>query len=179
MTDNKVIRLAPVGLALILGACGGGSSSENVRAYCPSPLIVQDAGRLTRFKDGPGRDPRDIVYEAVLAGAGTTCEAGRNQLTVNLVMRISVNAGPSVGAGVTRVPYFVRVLNASGSVVQGQEFNADFRLNTGNPRATSQEELSLRLPYGQLSDIGGYRIAVGLKPTQEELNYNRSAAGRP
>ncbi|MBV8188191.1 MAG: hypothetical protein JO339_13195, partial [Alphaproteobacteria bacterium] len=65
-------------------------------------------------------------------------------------------------------------------VVQSQEFTADFKLSSANPRGSSQEDLVLALPYAQLSDIGGYRIAVGLKPTREELDYNRRArAGGP
>ena len=60
------------------------------------------------------------------------------------------------------------------AVVQGQEFTADFRLTAASPRGSSQEELSLQLPV----DSGGYRIAVGLKPTQDELNYNRRSTGR-
>ena len=179
MIDRKFALLAPFALALSLGACGwfGGSSSSSdaSNVYCPAPLTVADAQRLTRFKDGPGRDPRDIVFEAA---SGTTCELTRNQLNVDVIMRISVNAGPSVGAGTTQVPYFVRVINTSGAVVQGQEFTADFRLSGGSPRGTSQEELSLRLPYNQISDLAGYRIAIGLKPSQEELNYNRRATGR-
>jgi hypothetical protein len=179
MIDRKFVLVAPVALALSLGACGwfgGGKSndlSEAANVYCPSPLTVADAQRLTRFKAGAGRDPRDIAFEAALIASGATCELTRSQLNVNLIMRISVNAGPSVGAGTTQVPYFVRVINNSGGVVQSQEFTADFRLTSGNPRATSQEELSLRLPYNQISDLAGYRIAIGLKPTQEELNYNR------
>ena len=104
--------------------------SEAANVYCPAPLTVADAQRLTRFKAGPGRDPRDIAFEAALIASGATCELNRNQLNVNLIMRISVNAGPSVGAGTTQVPYFVRVINNSGGVVQSQEFTADFRLTT-------------------------------------------------
>jgi hypothetical protein len=173
MTYKNFAFIAPFALALSLGACGGGSEDDTASVYCPPPLRVQDAERLTHFKPGAGRDPRDVAFEAQLVAAGTKCELSRRQLDVTLIMRISVTAGPSVDQGVTRVPYFVRVVSASGGVVQGQDFTADFRLASGSPRGTSQEELTLRLPYSQLSDLGGYRIAVGLKPSQDELSYNR------
>jgi hypothetical protein len=172
---NSILALAaPLALALGLGACGGGGDkTEAGRAYCPPPLTVQDAQRLTRFTEGAGRDPRNIAYEAAITASGTTCELARSQMYVNLIMRITAQAGPSVSAGVTQVPYFVRVVNAGGSVVQSQEFTADFKLSGANPRGASQEELSLQLPYTQISDLGGYRIAIGLKPTREELDYTR------
>ena len=163
MTYGKVVVFA---LALTLAACG--SSTPEVVYSCPQPFTVQDAGRLTHFKDGPGRDPRDIAYEAAIVGAGTKCSLSRNRLDVTLYLRISVSAGPSASAGRTSVPYFVRVLDAANNVVQSQDFNADFRLTSGNPRGSSQEELTFTVPVE-----GGYRIAVGLKPTPEELNYNR------
>src|SRR5262249_27299035 len=106
MTCRKFVVIAPLALALSLGACGGSPDTSNV--YCAPPLRVADADRLTHFRPGAGRDPRDIAFEAQLVAAGTTCELARNQLTVNLVMRITATAGPSVDPGVTRVPYFVR-----------------------------------------------------------------------
>lgn len=175
MTEPGFARWAPAAmLALGLGACGGGGDGPDTsNVYCPPPYTVQDVQRLTHFREGAGRDPRDIAYEAQIIASGTSCELTRQQMLVNLNMRIAVSAGPSVDPGTTRVPYFVRVVNASGAVVQSQEFTADFRLGGANPRGASQEELSLRLPYTQLSDLGGYRIAIGLKPTREELDYNR------
>ena len=163
MTHGKFVVFA---LTLALAACGGGT--PEVTYACPQPFTVQDAGRLTHFGDGPGRDPRDIAYEASIIGAGTKCSLRRNQVDVTLLLRLSVSAGPSVSTGRTSVPYFVRVLDSGNNVVQSQEFNADFRLTSGNPRGSSQEELTLSVPVD-----GGYRIAVGLKPTMDELNYNR------
>jgi hypothetical protein len=180
MMSYKPVSLMPVVLALTLAGCGGRSAEKEFAATnCPSPLTVQDAQQLTRFKAGPGRDPRDIVFEAALTGAAVSCSLGRKQMDVDLVMRIAVNAGPSVGAGVSSVPYFVRVLDARGVVVQGREFSAGFKLSQSSPRGQSQEELSLQLPYVELSDVAGYRIAVGLMPTPQELDYNRRASARP
>jgi hypothetical protein len=169
---------APLTLALTLTACGGPSKEEKaVATYCPSPFVVQDAASLTRFKPGPGRDPRDIAFQAALTGTGVTCEAGRNKLDVTLKLRVSVDAGPSVAGGTTSVPYFVRLLSGEG-VSEGQDFNATFKLSPTSPRGSSIEEIVLTLPFNSPSDLGAYRVAVGLKPTPEELDYNRRAAAR-
>ncbi len=171
--------LAPLMLALMLGGCGSSVKEQAAGAYCPSPLTVQDADHLTRFKPGPGRDPRDVMFEAQLTGVATACSINRDRLEVDLKMRIAVNAGPSVASNApTQVPYFVRVLDSNNTVAKGQDFTADFKLSTANPRGQSIEELTLTLPFAKASDLAGYRVAIGLKPTMEELQYNRHAAAR-
>jgi hypothetical protein len=166
-------------LAVGLAGCGGRTADDaTTSAYCPQPQTVGDAARLVRFKDGAGRDPRDVVFEATMLSAGTQCTRRSNYLEVDLILRIGVSAGPSVGAGQVSVPYFVRVVDQSGTVVQGQDFLADYKLSTANPRASTQEELTLRLPFQQITDVAAYRVAVGLKPTPQELEYNRRATAR-
>ncbi len=179
MSLAKFIAGVPVAglLAIALAGCGG-DSSPPPSIVCPPPLTVQDASRITHFKAGAGRDPRDIAYEAALVSSGSSCQLGSRALDVTVVMIVAVSAGPSVTPGQTRVPYFVRVLDGNGTVRQGQDFTADFKLSSASPRGESREELALSIPFNEIKDLTGYRIAVGLKPTQEELNYNRRAAGR-
>lgn len=175
---KRVSFIVPL-LALTLFGCGGRTDADaTTAAYCPQPQTVGDAAKLTRFRDGPGRDPRDVVFEAALVATGVSCTRRTNLLEVDLVMRIAVVAGPSVGAGKVSVPYFVRVVDVQGQVVQGQDFLADYTLNAANPRAATQEELTLRLPFREITDVAAYRIAVGLKPTPAELQYNRRATAR-
>jgi hypothetical protein len=100
-------------------------------------------------------------------------------MEVSVFMQIAVNAGPSVGPGVTRVPFFVRVMDASGTVVAGRDDLADYKLSAASPRAMSREELAIKLRFSELPDLGAYRIAVGLKPTPDELEFNRRAQERP
>ena len=164
--------------ALVLAGCGSSAKDQQAASYCPQPLTVQDAQSLTRFKEGAGRDPRDVMFEASLVNAGTKCQMGRNKLEVDVLLRIAVNAGPSVGTGVTRVPFFVRVLDANGAVVQGSDQLADYKLSAASPRGLSQEEMAVGLPFSNLADLGGYRIAVGLKPSPQELDYNRRSGAR-
>ena len=172
MTFGRWALLAAVALALT--GCGGPSKKEMAAAsYCPQPLTVQDAQRLTRFKPGSGRDPRDVVFEAQMLGVVTKCSMGRNNMEVDVVMRIAVNAGPSIGNGVTQVPFFVRVLGPGDRVVQGSDQLADYKVSQTSPRGVSEETMAVTLPFNELRDLGAYRIAVGLKPTPEELQYNR------
>jgi len=175
MIGRKLVWLAPAALALFLGGCGPSAKEEMASSLCPTPFTVQDTQTLTRFKPGAGRDPRDIAFQAEIGNTASACKLGKAQMELTLYVQVGVEAGPSASTGTTSVPYFVRVLDASGAIVQGREFNADFKLSAKNPRGMSQEELTLRLPFDKPADVASYRIAVGLKPTPEELDYARRA----
>ncbi|SJZ81705.1 hypothetical protein SAMN02745126_02404 [Enhydrobacter aerosaccus] len=178
MIGPRFVPLVPLVAALALGGCGPSEKEQMAADYCPRPFQVQDAQNLTRFKPGSAGDPRDIMFQAEMTGAATGCSLGKGQMNVNLVVRVAVTPGPAVSSGTTSVPYFVRVLDGNGRVLQGQEFNADFPLTPSGPAKTSREELTLTLPFSKPSDVISYQIAVGLKPTMQELEYNRRSGQR-
>ena len=180
MIAYRFVSLSSVALALVLAGCGGRSEKEaSAASYCPVPLAVQDAQRLTRFKPGAGRDPRDVAFEAVLVETNAACSISRQTMDISVYMQIAVNAGPAVGSGTTRVPFFVRVLNANGAVLVGRDELADYKLSAASPRGMSREELGIRIPFNTVADIASYKIAVGLLPTPDELEFNRRATARP
>jgi hypothetical protein len=181
MIPLKFVFRAPATLALLplvlsLAACGPSQKEITADAYCPTPFTVEDARTLTRFAAGASQDPRNVLFEAELGAVGFACKLGKNQMELNLTLQIGVNAGPA-NQGVASVPYFVRVLGANNAVMQGREFNADFKFSKSSPRGVSQEQLTLHLPFAQIGDMMNYRIAVGLRPTQQELDYTRRAGG--
>jgi hypothetical protein len=179
MISPRIWFVAPATLALSLALAGCGRSAKEQLAadYCPTPFSVHDAQTLTRFRPGAGQDPRNVVFDSALLNAASTCSLGKNQMKVNLVLLVAATPGPAIGSGVVNVPYFVRVLDASNTIVQGREFTADFKMSANGPRRVSKEELTLELPFAKPADAASYRIAVGLKPTQEELDYNRRSNG--
>ncbi|MBL8673997.1 MAG: hypothetical protein JNL07_03845 [Rhodospirillales bacterium] len=171
------LALPAVALSAGLAACGGPSAEERAvaRTACPEALRVQDATTLTRFRAGPGRDPTDIVFTAELGKTQIACDPGANRVDIDLKLEVIVVEGPAAArARQASVGYFVRVLNPAGRVVQGRNFTSDFQFARARARQGSSEEITLRIPLAAGEAGGAYSIAVGLLPTPEELEFNRS-----
>ena len=123
--------------------------------------------------------------EALVAEAADRCTScGKCFEVCPTAREVGLDAGEGkarVGEliALTRVPFFVRVIDSNGTVVVGRDELADYKLSAGSPRGMSREELGIKIPFSQVTDIGAYRIAVGLKPTPDELEFNRRATARP
>jgi len=164
------------------GLAGCGRSTEersNLRAACPQAMRVQDATTLTRFRPGAGRDRTDVMFEAEVGKVDVACNPRKNRVDVDLTMEIVVAEGPALRERVANVGYFVRLLDASGNIVQGRNFAADYKFAGNRKREGSSEQIALNIPLAEGQAGGSYTIAVGLLPTPEELDYNRRGGGRP
>ena len=54
-----------VGSGLLLTACGILAPSQ--AKFCPSISLLKAAEKMTRYREGPGRDLTDVLYEAKIS----------------------------------------------------------------------------------------------------------------
>jgi hypothetical protein len=179
MMLRPFLRLAPCFLAAGLAGCGPSAQERSqLRAACPQAMRVQDASSLTRFRPGAGRDRTDVLFQADLGKVDIACSPSKSRVDVDLTMAIVVTEGPALKNGTANVGYFVRLMDPSGRIVQGRNFNADYKFAGNRTREGSSEQISLTIPLSEGAEGGAYTIAVGLLPTPEELEYNRRRGGR-
>jgi hypothetical protein len=176
----RLLPLVAPGIVMsVLAGCGPSTQEiSNLRASCPQAMRVQDAASLTRFKPGSGRDRTDVLFQAELGKVDVACDPRKNQVYVELTMDIVVSQGPALTDRTANVGYFVRLMDPGGNIVQGRNFAADYKFAGNRTREGSSEQLSLNIPLAEGQSGGAYTIAVGLLPTHEELEYNRTGGGR-
>jgi hypothetical protein len=164
--------------SLALAGCGRSLEEQSMlRASCPQALRVQDAATLTRFRPDAGRDRTDVLFQAEVGKVDVACSLRRNRVDIDLTMEIVVTEGPALRERAANVGYFVRLIDPSGAVVQGRNFSADYKFAGNRKRAGSSEVISLMIPLAEGQESGAFTVAVGLLPTQEELDYNRRGSG--
>lgn len=155
---------------LALSACS--SDNENQIA-CPSVEVLQDLGKMVRFRPGPGRDPTDVLIEAWIDGIGGECSLDDSDLAAELTVRIGIRRGPATRTDKADVGYFVAITDLERHVLQRKSFKtAATFLN--RKTIVFQDVLDLRIPMTRGAKTDSYAIYVGLQLSEKELAYNRS-----
>lgn len=167
--------LATLGLALALGGCGwlGPSEKPNPRSICPQALILADAGEMTIFREGPGRDVTDVVAQARIADVLVNCKPDRRLVTVDLQVAIAAERGAANRDGRQDVDYFVAVVDPQGQILNRQSFRMSFAWPENRMRVGGVDELEPRIPISGPEKAPDYQIWVGLQLTEEQLAWNR------
>lgn len=171
-SSSLVLGVALASAVALLSACSSKSEKAEAAAICPKAYIVGDASQLTRFKPGPGRDPTDVAFRADVLRAENRCEFSRDGLTIDTNVTLGVQEGPSAENRQASFNYFVALIGPTNQIVAREEFTADYKFEGNRTRLAGVEELRQRA--GITSDTAaGYRVAVGIALTPQELDYNR------
>jgi hypothetical protein len=166
---------AALALALALGGCGwlGLAEAPNPRSICPQGLILADAGEVTIFREGPGRDITDVMAQARIADVAVGCKPDRRSVAVDLQVAIAAERGAANRDGRQDVEYFVAVVDPQGEILTRQTFRMSFVWPENRMRVGTVDELEPRIPIAGPDKAPAYQIWVGLQLTEEQLAWNR------
>ncbi len=156
-------------LAPVMAAC-----STPELPPCPPIYILGDAGKLTKFRAGAGRDLTDVEFQAEIQGFQGSCKYDDKGAVVDLQVSFSVERGPANGdrkadfAYFTAIPYFYPSADAKAV------FPVSVAFPTGQNRMRlNDEEITLRIPVKDKELIDKYEIYLGFQTNSDELDFNR------
>ena len=156
---------------LLLAACG---STQEAARPCPVAVMVQDAGKLVKFR-GEGRDLTDVVYEAAIEDLKYGCEYDGDE-AIEMVVTVSFVAGqgPANITDSADFTYFLAVATADRQILAREDFPVSIPFEGNLTRVRLTETLEPRIPLLPGESGASFRVFVGLALTEAELQYNRS-----
>lgn len=141
---------------------------------CPPIYILADAGTITRYRPGPGRDLTDVEAEAEITGYQGGCSYDDKGAEVAIQVRIDAKRGPANVGRKTQLSYFIAIPH----FYPAPEAKAVFPVTIEFPEPLTSvrftdEEVVLRIPVRDRDLIDKYEIYLGFQTTPEELEMNR------
>jgi hypothetical protein len=168
--------LRPVAVALlplVLASCSLFGKKEP--PPCPPIYILSDAGKLTKFRPGPGRDLTDVEYEAEITGFTGGCTYDDKGAVVDLQVTFSLKRGPADTDRKAEFSYFVAIPYYYPAPGAKAEFATTVAFPEGaNYVKYTDEEVVMRVPVKDKDVISKYEVYLGFQETQEELDRNRA-----
>lgn len=160
-------------LPLVLASCSVFQKKEI--PPCPPVYILADAGKLTKFRPGAGRDLTDVEFEAEVQGYTGGCTYDEKGALVDLQVNFVVKRGPADTDRKAEFSYFAAIPH----FYPAPEAKAEFPVTVEFPEGTNyvkftDEEVVMRVPVKDKDIINKYEIYLGFQQSTEELDRNRA-----
>jgi len=141
---------------------------------CPRVTVLDDAGRSTQHRDGPGRDLTDVTYIARIEDVQSTCKYRKQQLTVDATIIILAQRGPASTQPQANFPFFVAITDIDQNILAKEVFDSVVEFPDGRRRAGVYEEITQEIALGPDETGIAYEIIVGFQLSREQLERNRA-----
>ena len=167
------IRAAVFAVILLVGGCGIFNRNK-INFPCPPVAVPDEVGKLTKFRQGPGRDIIDMSFEAEITGYKGTCSYGRKGVSVDLTVIIEASRGPANRERRADFKYFVAVPKLFPLKAAKNTFDVQIAFPGNRTRGRLTDEVELKIPLKRDESGGRYEVFVGFQLNASELEYNRS-----
>ena len=155
------------------------SGKKTVVPACPAVKFLQDADKITVFRQGPGRDITDIVYEADLTGFAGECEYVKDddiftEGVVTLRVGFDIARGPADRNHKADLAYFVAVPEFYPAPEGKTLFKRRIAFPLGrNNVSFVDDEVEIRIPLTNDRKGPNFKVFIGFELTQDQLKLNR------
>lgn len=179
-----LIRCAAIlAVAATAAACSNDEDDED--APCPAAKVLGEPSELTRFRDGPGRDPTDVLFQARMMRVVGECayDPDGGEIEIELEVIMDVVRGPVLQDGKVSYRYFVAVAEWTPDgglepVVHSREaFQVDTMIPPGRRGLRYQDMLEITIPRPDDRNVQNYVLYLGFELTKDELSHNRDKFG--
>ena len=157
--------------ALLLSACS--MFQPNNPKPCPRVALLNDAAKMTRYRDGQGRDLTDVLYEARVQDVKSGCKYADGRVRVEAMIDIIAQRGPAFDGANAQVPFFVAVIDEAQNIIAKKNFDSEVEFRDGRRRAGVREEIDQTVFLKEGEHGPEYEIIVGLQVSEQQLQQNR------
>jgi hypothetical protein len=177
---KRFLRILPVVLLVPLAAgCNVLNRSSEANFGCPSGEVPREASKVTRFRDGPGRDLTDIVVEGEIYDILIQCKREKQTVAVDLQIGFSATRGPADRSRRADFDYWVAIVDGQRNVLSREAGRVRFDFKDNRMKLSYvSDEMEPLIPFKDPKEPSGYFIVVGFQLTPEEMAWNRSQAAK-
>jgi hypothetical protein len=167
--------------ALLLHGC----SSDDARTkVCPRVAVLSEAGSMTRFQPGPGRDILDIDFQGDIGDIVASCrfpdaKDGVRRVTVQVAPVFVFTRGAANRESIIDFTYFVSVVR-NEEILSKQEFEIQTRFAENRARVIARDDdppIDIDIPLPYKGSEYEYEVLLGFQLSADELAYNRRWQG--
>lgn len=148
---------------------------KKVPPPCPPVSVLAEAGSLVRYRDGPGRDLTDVLFEGAISNFVGNCLYRENntRIAVELSIVFDLKRGPGNRDRKAAFQYFVAIPRFHPAPQGKRRFplRVEFPGNRSRVRVTDVIELEIPIARGQMGT--DYPVYIGFQLSPDELRDNR------
>jgi hypothetical protein len=164
------------GLAAGIAGCGG--DKKPVAPPCPNFLLLGNAGDITKFRPGQGRDITDVVFRAKIQNFRGSCAHTKTGVEAEFFVDMSIERGPANTARAANLEYFVAIPKFHPKPAGKQTFPVSVRFGENQNQLIYRDEISIEIPLAKNETASDYDVYLGFQLSPEQLEFNRRRQGR-
>ena len=163
-----------VALALISAGCGSLFDTKPP-PKCPPIFILKDAGSLTRYRAGTGRDITDVLFQGKIVDFRGVCDYNkeRTKVEIDLNLAFELSRGPANRDRQAAFQYFIAIPHFHPAPQGRNTFSITAKFAGQLTRVRTNDEIQMVIPLDPKVRRDEYAVYIGLQLTRQELRDNR------